>query len=75
MDEKQPGNRLIDLTGQSFEQLTVESRYCGKGKIAQWAREKGIDPRIIYQRIKRGWSHEDAVLTPSGEKRNENSNN
>jgi len=36
MAERQPGNRLIDLTGQSFSQLTIESRHYGKGHNAQW---------------------------------------
>jgi len=31
---------------------------------AQWRRERGFKKGIIYSRIRRGWSHEDAVLKP-----------
>lgn len=45
--------------------------------VSQWSEDPRckVDRFTIYKRLKRSWSHEDAVLTPSGEKRNENSNN
>jgi hypothetical protein len=34
--------------------------------ISEWGRIKGLTTTQIRQRLKRGWSHEDAVLTPFG---------
>lgn len=40
--------------------------YDGKTQtIAEWAREYGISYTMLYQRIRRGWSVEDALLTPN----------
>ena len=36
---------------------------------SQWAERTGIDQYTIRHRIRAGWSHEDAVLTPVGETR------
>lgn len=34
---------------------------------ADWARELGVDPRVIAYRLKAGWSAEDAVSTRPGD--------
>jgi len=37
-----------------------------KQTLSQWARESGISRQAIDQRIKNGWSPQDAVVTPAG---------
>ncbi len=32
--------------------------------LAEWSREVGIDSSTIFERLKRGWSDEDAVMRP-----------
>lgn len=36
---------------------------------SQWADAVGIDKKVVYGRISKGWSEYDAVMTPKGEKR------
>jgi hypothetical protein len=37
--------------------------------MAEWSREVGMPPTMIKQRLKRGWSVEEALTTPVREKR------
>ena len=39
--------------------------------LCEWAREVGISHKTISYRLKKGWSHANAVLTPAGEAANE----
>lgn len=45
--------------------LTVGNRSM---RIAEWAREMGIQKSTIWRRIERGWNHRDAVTTPVGQR-------
>ena len=37
--------------------------------IIDWSKELGISLRILRRRLKSGWSIEDTLCTPSGQKR------
>lgn len=46
---------------------SVKLTYNGKEQtIAQWAEELGVSYSMLYARIKKGWSTEKALTTPSG---------
>lgn len=56
------------LNTRSNVRLTID----GETKlVTEWARDERcpVDHFAIYKRLKRGWSAEDAVLTPSGKRR------
>jgi hypothetical protein len=41
--------------------------YKGETKtVSEWAKHLGFDPKVLYSRIKRGWSTERALETPTG---------
>lgn len=41
--------------------------YKGEAKtVSEWAKHLGFDPKVLYSRIKRGWSTERALETPTG---------
>ena len=46
-------------------------RYRGK-TIDEWVRKTGLKKVTIYKRLGRGWSLEEAILTPAGEKKRGN---
>jgi hypothetical protein len=50
------GFKYLEFEGKSMTQ-------------AEWAKETGIKPSVICKRLKRGWSVEDALTMPVGEKR------
>lgn len=39
--------------------------------VTEWGRKYNIDPQAIWGRLNRGWGEEEAVTTPSGERRTE----
>lgn len=43
--------RLIEMDGKTMS-------------VAEWAKSLGISANIVYSRLDRGWSAEDALLTP-----------
>lgn len=59
--------RWVDISIQSNNKRTnVFLEFNGKKQtIANWARELGISPHLIYSRIKAGWTVEDALTKPS----------
>jgi hypothetical protein len=69
----EPGNvRWADARLQASNQRR-NRRITAQGRtmiLAEWARELGATShKIIAKRIKLGWSPEDAVTTPVGQKR------
>jgi len=42
-----------------FETYRAETK-----TVAEWGRDKNIDPFLLYQRLRRGWSITDAIETP-----------
>lgn len=48
--------RLITFRGESLP-------------VSAWERRMGLGRKTLYHRLERGWSVEDALLTPAGEKR------
>lgn len=46
--------------------------FCGETlPLRTWERRMGLGCKTLYHRIKKGWSIEDALLTPAGQKRKE----
>lgn len=63
--------RWISRKAQSYNRgtntrLKVGRRMC---TIEEWADEKGLLPSTIIRRLERGWSPEEAVMTPNNSKR------
>lgn len=67
-----PGNcRWISKRQQSYNRksnryITIDGR---TQTLEQWAAEMGMGPDVIKHREDRGWSIEEAILTPKGGKR------
>ena len=41
--------------------LTIEGQ---TKSVGEWARERGMSEYLIYNRLRKGWSHKDAVMKP-----------
>lgn len=58
---------------QQAKTKTQTDRYIaalGKTRtVTEWARKIGVDPGVIHMRLHRGWTEEQAVLLPRGERR------
>lgn len=68
----EPSNcRWVGLKAQqNNKRSNIMLEYKGKTKtVAEWADEVGIPRGIVYDRIKKGWTTEEALTTPKGEKR------
>lgn len=39
------------------------------GSLKQKAERAGLESELVHQRVRRGWSEEDALLTPLGDRR------
>lgn len=67
-----PGNcRWITKRQQSYNRrtnryITIDGR---TQTLEQWAVEKGIGPDVIKHREERGWTIEEAILTPKNSRR------
>lgn len=61
------------ISGQQQGYNRKTNRYITIGEethtLEEWARIKGIGPDVIKHRESRGWSIEDAILIPVGQKR------
>ena len=56
--------KLPDLTGEHFGRWTV-IEYAGRGNHGEFADKYGLAYSCLYERLKLGWSIEEALLTPS----------
>lgn len=64
----EPGNcRWADQETQSNNRRTCIYVEVGAERltVVQWARKNGLKPSTVYRRIADGWSHIEAVTTPS----------
>lgn len=62
-----PNNcRIITIQEQAYNKTNSHTEeYKGKVKtIAEWAAEYNVDYNLIFKRLKRGWSMEDALKRP-----------
>jgi hypothetical protein len=60
----EPGNVRWGSVEEQQNNTRRSRKFTFKGRtltMAQWARELGVDRRVIHGRLKRGWSVEDAL--------------
>jgi hypothetical protein len=63
----EPGNvRWAQLSEQATNKRRTPLGYQGQTKnAAEWAREKGLSPELLWWRLKQGWTIERALTTPA----------
>jgi hypothetical protein len=67
-DKAQPQSAAVEQPKPKRQRKRRQSIYVVNGRsmsISGWAKEIGVNPVTIYDRLNRGWSVEDALTTPA----------
>ena len=59
-------NFIEDMGVKPSSEYTLERKDNDSGYSPDWAKESCVTRETIHARVKKGWSYEDAIMTPAG---------
>lgn len=68
----EPGNVRWATREEQQNNKSTSRRITHAGRtltMTQWARELGVDRRVVHSRLRNGWSEREALTIPSGARR------